>query len=341
MMARSRFSRLIAVCILSLLSFAASADKPLEAALKLPIIEDQDASNTQGVFFGIFRASLITDIAEEAPADLRRKPASIMWFSRFGATFPESAVLFLKQHGMIAHIAWEPWNAYSEGIPLADIVAGKWDDYLDTYAKEAARVDLPVILRWGHEMNGDWYPWALVKNGRNADLYIKAFRHVVERFRKAGANKVQFAWCINNVSVPEEGWNNLTASYPGDAYVDWVSIDGYNFGSSQSFSSWRSFEQTFRPAYDAVAKLAPNKPILIGETSSSEAGGNKAEWLKEMFKVLPTMPNIRAITWFDILKETSWNVDSSDEAWLAMIEGLRQPWVRGNGEAMAKLGARR
>jgi hypothetical protein len=337
-------SRYFQTLILSVCCVFASAvcfaETPLEAAQRLPIIEDADASNTQGVFFGLFRASLLTDVPEESAADLRRKPASLMWFSRFGGDFPESAVLFLHQQGMLAHIAWEPWNAYGQGIPLADIVAGKWDDYLDTYAKDAARVDLPVLLRLGHEMNGDWYPWSLDKNGRNAELYVQAFRHIVERFRKLGANKVQFVWCINNVSVPEAGWNALAASYPGDDYVNWVGIDGYNFGTSQNGSAWRSFEQTFRPAYEAVVKRAPGKPILIGEMASSETGGNKAQWIKEMFRVLPTMPNIRAITWFDILKETSWNVDSSDAAWQAMIEGLRLPWVRGNGEAMAHVGAK-
>ena len=313
------------------------AETSLETALSQPILEDRDTSRTDGVFFGIFRSTLVTDIVEEAATDLRFKPASVMWFSRFGAEFPESATLFLHQHGMLAHIAWEPWNAYGQGVPLAEIVAGKWDDYLDGYAKDAARVNLPIVIRLGHEMNGNWYPWGLVHNGRNADLYIQAFRHVVDRFRKAGADKVQFAWCINNESVPNEAWNHLTASYPGDEYVDWVSIDGYNFGTSTKDSRWKSFEETFRPAYDAVVQRAPSKPILIGEMSSSEAGGDKAAWIREMYRVLPSMPNIRAITWFDILKETSWNVDSSDEAWLAMLEGLRLPWMRGNGEAMAKV----
>lgn len=329
------------LCLAALFALGARAESPLETAQQLPVIAEQAADNLQGVFFGLFRPGLITDIAEEAPLDLRRKPASLMWFSRFGSSFPESAARFLQQNDMVAHIAWEPWNAFGEGVSLAEIAAGKWDEYLDSYARDAARVDIPVILRWGHEMNGNWYPWALAKNDRKPDAYIQAFRHVVERFRKAGAHKVQFAWCINNDSVPNEPWNHLTASYPGDDYVDWVSIDGYNFGTSQTYSQWRSFEQTFRASYDAVTKIAPGKPILIGEMASSEAGGNKAAWIRDMFKALPSMPAIRALTWFDIVKETSWNVDSSDESWLAMIEGLRAPWVRSSGAAMAAVAARK
>lgn len=315
----------------------ARAETALETALAQPILEDHDATRPDGVFFGIFRASLFTDIIEQAPADLRFKPASVMWFWRFGSDFPETALLFLKQHDMIAHIAWEPWTPYGEAIPLADIINGKWDPYIDEFARNAARVDLPLALRFGHEMNGNWYPWAVAKNDQDAKPYIEAFRHVVQRFRLAGANKVQFVWCINNDSVPQADWNALAATYPGDEYVDWLGIDGYNFGTSTKDSRWKSFEETFRPAYDAMTRRAPNKPILIGEMSSSETGGNKAAWIREMYRVLPSMPNIRAITWFDTLKETSWNIDSSDEAWLAMIEGLRLPWMRGNGEAMAKV----
>jgi len=334
---------LIAALLSSLLSLPAHAAEPLEkrldAALAKPVREDKGADRKDGVFFGIFRAGGLTEVAEEAPLDLRCKPASVMWFTRFGGNFPESEVSYLWSQGYVAQVTWEPMDWRGEEIPLQAVIDGKWDEYLDTYAQAAAKQNIPFMLRWGHEFNGDWYPWSLAKNGNTAAQFAAAFRHIVDRFRKAGAHKVQFVWCYNNEGVPKS--LDPFDAYPGDDYVDWVGIDGYNFGRSQSWSKWSSFEQVFGAAYALAVKRAPGKPIVIGEMASSEVGGNKTEWLKEMFAVLPRYPQIRALTWFDINKETNWAVNSSDEVYLAFLQGLTKPYWRGNAEALIAVGARR
>ena len=46
------------------------------------------------------------------------------------------------------------------GISIADIAAGKYDTYLTAYAKAVRAYHQPVILSFGHEMNGHWYSWA-------------------------------------------------------------------------------------------------------------------------------------------------------------------------------------
>ena len=66
---------------------------------------------------------------------------------------------------------------------------------------------------------------------------------------------------------------------PGDEYVDWVGIDGYNFGTAKSGMSWRSFNETFKGTYDIVTGLT-SRPVMIGETGSTESGGDKAAWIR-------------------------------------------------------------
>ncbi|WP_341676483.1 glycosyl hydrolase [Niveibacterium sp. SC-1] len=326
-------------CLSLPLQAAESSAERLDAALAQPVREDAAAARKDGVFFGIFRAGDLTDLAEDAPADLRFKPASVMWFTRFGGgNFPESEIAFLWSKGYVAQVTWEPMDWKGEGVSLQAVIDGKWDEYLDTYAKAAAKQNIPFMLRWGHEFNGDWYPWSITKNGNNAKLYAAAFRHVVDRFRKAGAHKVQFVWCYNNEGVPKS--IDPFDAWPGDEYVDWIGIDGYNWGRSQSWSKWASFEETFGPAYALAAKYAPGKPIVIGEMASSEVGGDKAAWLKDMFAVLPRYPAIRALTWFDLNKETNWSLSSSDEVYLAFIKGLEQPYWRGNAEALIAVAAK-
>lgn len=314
---------------------------PLDAALALPVLADANPDPSSGVFFGIFRENALTEVVKDAGADLRRKPAAAMWFTRFGSAFPESQIRFLAAQGMAAQVTWEPWGAHDEAIPLADINAGRWDAYLDTWGSAAARLDLPFMLRFGHEFNGDWYPWSLARNGRLGSAYASAFRRVVTRLRAAGARRVQHVWCFNRDSQPAEPWNDPRAAYPGDDVVDWIGIDGYNFGTSQSWSRWTAFRDLFASGVALAGELSPRKPIVLAEMGCSEAGGDKAEWITRMAADLAGMPSVRAFTWFDIVKETSWSLTSSDASWLAAIHALRQPHIRGNGNALLAVAASR
>src|SRR5581483_2417544 len=109
--------------------------------------------------------------------------------------------------------------------------------------------------------------------------------------------------------------------YPGDAYVDWVGIDGYNWGTSQSWSSWQSLADIVGPVYrDYAAK----KPIMVAETASAEAGGDKAAWIQAAASSLARdFPAVRAFLWFEVSKETDWRVESSTSA-LAAFRTLAQ-----------------
>src|SRR5580698_1599900 len=51
------------------------------------------------------------------------------------------------------------------------------------------------------------------------------------------------------------------------------------------------------------------KPILIGEMSSSQAGGDKAKWIDEIIPILRgSFPLIKGVVWFDIDKEADWRI---------------------------------
>ena len=331
----------------ALSSFAAcggtspNGSQALDEALALPVLVDNDTDPSSGVFFGIFREAALTDVVSEATADLRRKPAAAMWFTRFGSAFPESQIRFLAMQGMAAQVTWEPWGPHDQAISLADINAGRWDAYIDEWGAAAARLDLPFMLRFGHEFNGDWYPWSLAQNGRQGSAYANAFRRVVTRLRAAGARRVQHVWCFNNDNKPAESWNDPRSAYPGDDVVDWIGIDGYNFGTSQSWSRWTAFRDIFAGSVALANGLSPSKPIVLAEMGCSETGGDKAAWITQMAADFARMPSVRAFTWFDIIKETSWSLTSSDASWLAAVRALREPHIRGNGAALLAVAAPR
>ncbi|WP_223584801.1 hypothetical protein [Sphingobacterium sp. GVS05A] len=103
---------------------------------------------------------------------------------------------------------------------------------------------------------------------------------------------------------------------------------GYNFGTSQSWSSWQSFAQVFGPLYHKLTTTYPSKPIFIAEMGCSSTGGDKATWINDMFAQLETQfPKIRSFVWFNINKETDWRFTNGQEAIGAFKTGLSNPRV--------------
>jgi beta-mannanase len=243
-------------------------------------------------------------------------------FKQFGLPTNNNLVTedlaFIKSSGKTLLLTWEPWNP-QEGINqsidfLSEIINGTQDDYISSFAQQVKNYNSPVLLRFAHEMNGNWYPW-----GNRPAEYVNAYRKVVDVFRENGVDNVRFVWCINSDNVPYTPIENSAQYYPGNAYVDYIGIDGFNFGTSQSSSEWRNFAQIFLPSYSFVESRYPGKPIFIAETASSEFGGNKSEWINGMFIALADMPEIGEIIWFNLLKETDWRIDSSQSS----LEALR------------------
>lgn len=195
-----------------------------------------------------------------------------------------------------------------------------------------------VFLRWGHEFNIEKYPWGIVNNDKKPEKYIKAFRHVHDIFKKAGATNVKWVWCFNNYPNPNEFWNNWDQAYPGDEYVDWIGIDGYNWGTTQSWSGWQSFKEMFRDQVREASKNYPGKPIMIAEFGSCEEGGNKANWVKDIPSTLKVgMPQVKAIVLFDIRKECDWRVTSSEKAKEAYASILQDPYFISTPESIGEL----
>lgn len=210
----------------------------------------------------------------------------------------------IAQH-KIPLITWEPHE------PLDEIIAGRHDDVIHARAQGARDLGVEIFLRWGHEMNGNWYPWAGANNGNEAGpaKYIAAWRHVHDLFVADGATNVVWVWCPLVTDVPAEPWNHWSNYYPGDDYVDWVGLDAYNWGNSSSCCTWQSFGELVTDLYD---DYAGKKPLIVPETASAEVGGNKAAWIDDMHQALETrFAAIKAVVWFDINKETDWRIASS------------------------------
>ncbi len=262
-------------------------------------------------------------------------PAIVMWYQDWahpGARdFDPAKLNAVAARGATPMITWEPWDsgggANQPAYTLAAITAGNHDAFIHTWAKGAAAWKKPLYLKFAHEMNGDWYPWAARANGNTAAQYAAMWRHVRDIFQQEGAKNVRWVWAPN---IQYDGSTPFASLYPGDAAVDWVGLDGYNFGTSQPWSRWTDFATTFGASYDTLTHMTP-KPVLIGETACAEQGGDKAAWItRGLLRDVPArFPRLRAIIWFDENKEADWRVNSSQKSLDAYRSVATSPIYRG------------
>lgn len=250
-------------------------------------------------------------------------PSVVMSYKDFLQAPPINELDSVRSRGATPLVTWEPW-AWGGGVDqpaysLARITAGDFDAYISQWGQSLAAWGKPVMLRFAHEMNGNWYPWAEGVNGNQSGEYVAAWQHVHDVVAATGASNVQWVWSPN---VPYWGSIDLAGLYPGAGYVDIVALDGYNWGTSQSWSSWVSPVDLFSPGISHLRTLAPGKPVLIAETASSELGGSKASWNTDLVSYLAAQPDVMGFVWFHMQKETDWRINSSDSSASAFKSAL-------------------
>lgn len=265
-----------------------------------------------------------------------RRLDMVLWYQHWagwGQSFNPSWVRRASAGGRLPLLTWEPWVPGSPEQPdfrLTRIADGAFDDYVREWALAIKAHGKRVYLRPMHEMNGWWYPWAGTANGNSAWEYVRAWRRLWHLFDRVGADNVRWVWSPLSDDLPATPENAFERYYPGAGYVDVLALDGFNWGTSTpaegadpsviGHGGWRSFEEVFRTAYDRITQLGP-QPVWITETASDSVGGDKAAWVREMFASLPSFPRIRAVVWFNALKERDWRATSSPD----VAEAFRPP----------------
>ena len=289
------------------------------------------ADTTEQFLTGVFLGDKDLDTRYRAYIDLTdTRPQLLMTFSpwpqKATSPFPAAFCRFSNDRQAVPIITWEPWEPWSGWYPmLEDIAAGTYDRHIQRFARAARRQGHTVLLRFAHEVNGDWYPWSERKDPRQTpEAYVSAWRRIHRVFIEAEARNVQFVWSVNF-----EPADNLKRFYPGDAFVDWIGIDMYNR------PGWpRSPGEMLGPVYAFAA--ARHKPIILTEVGSAEhfaetaprdpiiGAPSKAQWIEALFMFLKNRRNVRGLVWFDIEKEADWRIGSSRSSAAAYCRGLRR-----------------
>ncbi len=244
-------------------------------------------------------------------------------FYAWGDSIPSGMEQADLAAGRVPLATWEP----TQGLDV--ILDGSQDTLIRKRAATVAALGRPIMIRFGHEMNGDWYVWGGARSSTPGTTdgpakFVAAWRRVHDLFVQAGATNAVWVWSPNWVSIPTQPWNAFTAYYPGDAYVDWVGVDGYNWGTQRP-GGWRALGPMLQPVYDAYAA---RKPVMVAETSSTEVGGDKAAWVAQTAATLQRdFPAVAALVWFDQDKgDVDWRLDSSAASLTAFRALAANPW---------------
>jgi hypothetical protein len=338
---------------------ASDLNGPSEATLVpvayLPVVQ----RNMNTLYWGALVQGNIPETAMFQPGgaydqfetQVQKKMAIIHWgqsWQRNNSYQPFVPLYFnnVRNHGSIPMIDWGSQNvgsgATQPNFTLKAVYQGQHDTYIQQWATAAKTWGHPFFLRFDWEMDGYWqFPWAEQINTNQPGDYIKAWRHVHDIFTQVGASNVTWVWCPNIASPDTRPYASV---YPGDAYVDWTCLDGYN-----KYPVWLDFHSVFGgystwlyDSYNQILAVAPNKPMMIGETASLEAGdggAQKAAWWSDALAVQlqQNFPRIKALVLFNWDGLTpayaSLPVESTSASLNAFSNGIRASYFVSNNYA--------
>lgn len=269
------------------------------AALAGLIWVRHDNNRRPPLFFGIDVPSGSIDELAAVQSAAGRMPSVENIFIKLDSQFTVDKLQRIRLAGLTPMITVEPWSVTSRwtGQPmpqyrLSDLASGRYDQQLRAIAAVIRDFGHPVYLRFAHEMNADWYPWAERANGNHPGDFVAAWRHVYPILR--GDNPmVSLIWSPNALLSAARS-TPLAELYPGDAYVDVVGFTAYGHG--------RSAAETIDATYRQLSGLS-RRPIILSETGAD--GPHRADWIGSLGDYLEDHGRIIGFVWFNTTPATT------------------------------------
>jgi mannan endo-1,4-beta-mannosidase len=272
------------------------ASKPSTPSSSLPYNMSGLLDPTGGKFFGVE--------AEGAPSlapvtafanSVGKRPDLVGQYLAWSSSFDARAVSAAWSYGALYYIAWEPYDTSVQAI--AD---GQSDAYITRFADAVRALNLPVAISFGHEMNGNWYPWG--SGQTTASEFVAAWRHIHNLFIQAGASNVIWVWNPNIINATPQV--QLSQYWPGNSYVDWVGITGYF-----PISGPETFASVYGPTMTEIKQFT-SKPIIIAETSV-ETGPSEVQAVHGLVAGVRRRPGVLGFIWFDFNKAgVDWQLET-------------------------------
>ena len=239
------------------------------------------------------------------------------YFYNMNESFPTWREQWHSDEGRVPLVSWA-------AVDVKQVTNGVYDSQIIARANAVKDFGEPILLRWFWEMDGN----------KHGDLsgtpaqYIAAWKYIVGKFRDRNVDNAQFVWCPN-----ADAFKRGTAAqwYPGDAWVDWMCADGYNWTPGKPNTQWRGPSDIFQPYYDWA--VGHNKPMMIGETGVQERNsGEKGNWYRQWVTDLKNnMPEIDLVMFYDSDVIYDWWMDTSQSSRNGWRDMATDPYMSGQG----------
>jgi hypothetical protein len=238
---------------------------------------------------------------------------AVMFFVDFSRGIEAPQLARVISSGRTPVVSLEPWYAGSGVLQpqftLASIVAGDHDELLRRNARTIARADGTVVIRFAHEMNGDWYPWSERSNGNRPGEYVAAWQYVHRLFVSEGASNVLWLWSPNVTTYLPYPLEDL---WPGEGYVDLVGVVGY-------LRAGETLESRYQDTFDELATFT-DVPVIITETSV-QAGADRNETVRRFVCDVYASDRVAGFIWFEAQARADWRLGEAAEAFRAARAG--------------------
>lgn len=226
-------------------------------------------------------------------------------------------------------LSWESkwWGGTGAQQPTwKEIAAGELDEsVIDVQARRVGeygeRTGKKVFLSFDLEMDT-----RTPDNGTPAD-YVRAYRHIHDRFRELGVDNVVWTWVITGYLNHADLFERM---YPGDDYVDWIGYNQYNYYLCHK-TDWLSFAQTQHATHDWIrAHLSDDKPLMLsefGSASDPERPQRQADWYAQVPRVLKDLDGVKAALQWNY-RDPGPHCDlavANDRAWAALRKVASDP----------------
>jgi hypothetical protein len=284
-----------------------------------------------------------------------RRVATWTIWSQWGrpdtAAFPTAAAQGAWDRGAVPLIWWEPLNPKDFADPTftrnRTITAGAHDAYIRAFATDAKAFGRTVLLRFAHQANSDYLPWAWdysTTDDNTRASFVQMWRHVKGIFDEVGARNVRFVWSIATQTCARDCLSR-PLGYPGDAYVDYLAFTWENWAAGKVDSTVAdrpsiAMVDGYRPIVRRLSRVS-DKPIIAVATASSIDAGRQPGWIRTGYRAVQRrLPQIVAIVYLDVdlsgapLYHRDWSItgDSltayAEIAALPAFQGRIRPWWR-------------
>jgi hypothetical protein len=286
---------------------------------------------SSGAYFGSWVAQRSGESREAAisrvESQIGRKFAIDHQYYKWDSPFPTSHESWAVAGGRIPMLNWKAQRMNGAAIPWRQIASGAEDAGIVARADAIKAFGYPVYLVFHHEPEDDLATW-----GQPGD-FAAAWRHIVEVFRSRGVTNVGFVWTMMAWTFDPRSGKPINDYYPGDAYVDFIGSDGYNWYPMKSGAKWDSFQVVYQPTQNfAVAHGKPWIAVEWGAQEDPAVQGRKGQWLVDALATTASWPALKALVYFDELKDGyPWVTDSSSSSMAGYAQIGRSAYLNPGG----------